>query len=101
MAKDLTEVEMQYKYKGNGSFEPSIPIERYLYEIIKIYGPITRSKLRKLTGIPRTTIYDCLIRLLLQKRIRKFPIHSKKPGRPRIFYEVIRENVVPNQGFDA
>jgi len=87
----MTENVIEYKYRGNGTFEPAIQIEEYLYEILKNYGPLPRATLRRLTGIPRTTLYDALTRLILQGKIRKYPLHTRQCGRPRIYYEVLQE----------
>ncbi|MHA1129301.1 MAG: hypothetical protein ACTSQI_20155 [Candidatus Helarchaeota archaeon] len=79
--------ESEYKYKGRGSFEPAINIKEYLSKLIADKGPLTRSDLSNLTGIPRTTIYDTIVKLMLDKQIQKYSVPSKKRGRPRVFYE--------------
>ncbi|MHA1651902.1 MAG: hypothetical protein ACTSYB_17050 [Candidatus Helarchaeota archaeon] len=86
---NASDKEVTYKYKGRGTFEPSINIKDYLFRIIAEKGPITRSELKDLTGIPRTTIYDTIVKLMLDEQIRKFSVPSKKRGRPRVFYEAI------------
>ena len=78
-----------HEYKGRGTFEPAINIKEYLFKIIAEKGPITRSELKNLTGIPRTTIYDTIVKLMLDEQIKKFSVPSKKRGRPRVFYEII------------
>ncbi|HUX98618.1 MAG TPA: hypothetical protein VMV49_03635 [Candidatus Deferrimicrobium sp.] len=77
-----------FAYKGRGIFEPAINIKEYLFRLIIDKGPITRSELTKETGIPRTTIYDTIVKLMLDEQIKKFSVPSKKRGRPRVFYEV-------------
>ncbi len=83
-ASDKTD---DYKYKGRGSFEPAINIKEFLFKIIAEKGPITRSELKNLTGIPRTTIYDTIVKLMLDEKIKKYSVPSKRRGRPRVFYE--------------
>ncbi|MHA2293165.1 MAG: helix-turn-helix domain-containing protein [Candidatus Hodarchaeales archaeon] len=51
--------------------------------------PSTRMDLCKKTGIPRTTIYDALTRLILKKLVTKYSSSNKSKGRPRIFYRVV------------
>jgi predicted ArsR family transcriptional regulator len=77
-----------FEYKGRGIFEPSTNIKEYLFKIIAKQGPITRSDLTKSTGIPRTTIYDTIVKLMLDEQIRKYAVPSKRRGRPKIFYEI-------------
>jgi len=59
-----------FEYKGRGIFEPTINIKEYLFKIIAKQGPITRSELTKSTGIPRTTIYDTIVKLMLDEQIK-------------------------------
>jgi len=82
-----TDKEKAHEYKGRGMFEPAINIKEYLFKIIADKGPITRSELTKETGIPRTTIYDTIVKLMLDEQIKKYSVPSKKRGRPRVFYE--------------
>lgn len=82
--------ELIPEYKGKGVFEPARNIKEYLYKTIAKNQPITRPELVKITGIPRTTIYDSLIKLILAEEVKKYSVHNKKRGRPRIFYEVVR-----------
>ncbi|TFG05457.1 MAG: hypothetical protein EU536_01775 [Promethearchaeota archaeon] len=88
MAKP-TDEKSAFEYKGRGVFEPIINIKEYLFRTIADKGPITRSELTKETGIPRTTIYDTIVKLTLDEQIRKFSVPSKRRGRPRVFYEII------------
>lgn len=76
------------KYCGRGSFETPVEIVSYLLGIIRDRGPVTRTQLVQITGIPRTTLYDNLVQLLLDAKITKRSIPSKTQGRPRTFYEV-------------
>ena len=50
--------------------------------------PSTRMDLCKKTGIPRTTIYDALSRLILKKVVIKYSTPSKSKGRPKVFYRI-------------
>lgn len=63
--------------------------EEDLLEILKKHGPLTRDQLAKITGLPRTTIYDKLSKLLLQKKVIKKSEERKKRGRPKIFWEAV------------
>ena len=83
-----TDKDNAFEYKGRGLFEPAINIKEYLFKLISGKGPITRSELTKLTGIPRTTIYDTIVKLMLDEQIKKFSVPSKRRGRPKVYYEV-------------
>ncbi|MHA2243755.1 MAG: helix-turn-helix domain-containing protein [Candidatus Hodarchaeales archaeon] len=51
--------------------------------------PSTRKGLCNKTGIPRTTIYDALTRLILKKIVIKYSTPSKSKGRPKVFYRIV------------
>lgn len=51
--------------------------------------PATRKDLCEKTGIPRTTIYDALTRLILKKVVVKFSPPRKSKGRPKVFYRIV------------
>ena len=50
--------------------------------------PTTRMELCKKTGIPRTTTYDALNRLILKKVVIKYSTPRKTKGRPKVFYRI-------------
>ncbi|MFW9882358.1 MAG: helix-turn-helix domain-containing protein [Candidatus Thorarchaeota archaeon] len=50
--------------------------------------PATRMEICKLTGIPRTTIYDSLDRLILKRMVVKYSISSRHRGRPKVYYKI-------------
>lgn len=56
--------------------------------LVKIQ-PATRMELCKRTGIPRTTIYDALTRLMLKRVVVKFSTPNKGKGRPKVYYRVV------------
>ena len=51
--------------------------------------PATRMDLCEKTGIPRTTIYDSLARLIIKKVVIKYSNPSISKGRPKIYYKVV------------
>ena len=51
--------------------------------------PATRMNLCEVTGIPRTTIYDSLARLILKKIVIKYSEPSTYKGRPKIYYRIV------------
>jgi len=63
------------------------PIQFNLIKTLKDEGPLTRRDLVKELKIPRTTIYDNLVKLQKRKLIEKFSRTDGKRGRPLIFWE--------------
>ncbi len=63
-----------------------VAIGDFLLKILSDKGPITRSSLVSLTNIPRTTLYDILAKLIMQGKVEKKPVRTKKRGRPKILF---------------
>lgn len=85
------EVE-EYTYRGGGLLvdeneQHCYDLESYLLKILQ-QGPMTRGQLSKATDIPRTTIYDVLVKLILQNKVEKFTKNNNKPGRPKVYYRL-------------
>ena len=63
-------------------------LDTSVLNILKKQGPVTRGQLVKKTGIPRSTLYDSLFRLMLKGLVKKFPDKSHTArGRPQVFFE--------------
>ncbi|OLS19036.1 MAG: hypothetical protein HeimC3_47610 [Candidatus Heimdallarchaeota archaeon LC_3] len=63
-------------------------LDASVLNILKKQGPITRGQLVKKTGIPRSTLYDSLFRLMLKGLVKKFPDRTNvSRGRPQVFFE--------------
>ncbi len=63
------------------------PIQFNLIKTLKDEGPLTRRDLVNELRIPRTTIYDNLVKLQKRKLIEKFSRNDGKRGRPLIFWK--------------
>ena len=63
--------------------------EEELLQILKERGPLTRTELMEITGVPRTTLYDKLVKLILKGKVRKVPVKGNGRGRPKVYYEVV------------
>lgn len=50
---------------------------------------IDRNGLAKITRLPRSTIYDALVRLIRKGLAKKFPEKRKVRGRPKEFFRLI------------
>lgn len=66
-----------------------ISLEEYLYDLLVLNGPKTRGEIVKLTKLPRTTIYDYLIKLILKDKVVRFSRSGRKPGRPKVYFKAI------------
>ena len=77
------------KVRGRWILDSDTKIEKYLYNLIKEKGPVTRGELSKLTNIPRTTLYDYIIEFVKNNTIEKYPVSNKKRGRPLIYYKIV------------
>jgi len=77
-----------FEYLGGGIVSPSISLEEYLLKILQD-GPMTRGELSAATGIPRTTLYDTLVKLIMQDRVEKFSSSKRKRGRPNVYYRLV------------
>jgi len=56
--------------------------------VLQKFGPVTRSMIVEITGLPRTTLYDSLIRLILKGFVRKFTEERNQRGRPKVYYQL-------------
>ena len=63
------------------------PIQFNLIKALKDGGPLTRRDLVNELKVPRTTIYDNLVKLQKRKLIEKFSRNDGKRGRPLIFWK--------------
>lgn len=54
-------------------------------------GAKTRDQLVKVLGVPRTTIYDALRKLIKYDRVIKYPLYNYEriKGRPKILFSLI------------
>ncbi len=82
------ETDGDYHYLGGGVISPTISLESYLLKILQD-GPMTRGELSAVTGIPRTTLYDTLVKLIMQDRVEKFSSSKRKRGRPNVYYRLV------------
>jgi uncharacterized membrane protein len=64
------------------------PLQNNLIKTLQANGPITRRELVKHLNIPRTTIYDNLLKLQKRKIIEKFTRNNGKRGRPLVFWKI-------------
>jgi len=61
-------------------------IEEKIINVLIEKGPLTRSEICRLLDLPRTTVYDYLMRLSLKGKVTRFEELRKTKGRPRVFW---------------
>ncbi|MFW9906901.1 MAG: helix-turn-helix domain-containing protein [Candidatus Thorarchaeota archaeon] len=65
-------------------------LDRVLFEILKAYGPLSRPELVQLTGVPRSTIYDSLERLILKGLVAQYSEKKSPVGRPTSIFDALK-----------
>lgn len=63
-------------------------VEEVVFGALYEHGSVTRMKLVEITGLPRTTVYDSLTRLILKGFVRKFDEKRHHRGRPKVYYQL-------------
>lgn len=64
------------------------PLELKLINILELKGARTRVELVEYLNLPRTTVYDNLMRLINKNLVEKFNRHQKSRGRPLVFFRI-------------
>ncbi|UCG02804.1 MAG: winged helix-turn-helix transcriptional regulator [Candidatus Heimdallarchaeota archaeon] len=64
-------------------------IDRKILKVVQTEGPLTRSRLSSITGIPRSTLYDSLWRLIVKGYVKDYSEDRKHRGRPRTYFAAI------------
>ena len=64
------------------------PLQDSLIKILYEKGPVTRKELVNHLRIPRTTIYDNLLKLQKRKLLEKFTRNYGNRGRPLVFWKI-------------
>lgn len=66
------------------------PLEMKLLDLLED-GPMVRDEMVKRLGIPRTTIYDALKRLIKKKHVRKYNLcfDNMPRGRPKVLFTLV------------
>ncbi len=64
------------------------PLQNNLLKLLSKSGASTRNELVNTLKVPRTTIYDNLLKLQKKKAIEKFTRNNGKRGRPLVFWKI-------------
>jgi len=63
-------------------------LKTVIIQLLRKHGSLTRREITTLTGIPRTTVYDTLISLILMGIVEKYVQHDGRRGRPKVYYQL-------------
>lgn len=93
---DTVENFQDFTYSGRGIFHDNVRdisvgdiTQDYVFNAIKKLGPVTRGELKEKTTVPRTTLYDTIVKLIIARKVEKFSVSNKKRGRPKVFYKIL------------
>ena len=57
--------------------------------LLRDEGALTRGDITLKTGIPRTTVYDTLMNLLISGVVEKYVERNGRRGRPSVYYQLV------------
>ncbi|MFW9984996.1 MAG: helix-turn-helix domain-containing protein [Candidatus Odinarchaeota archaeon] len=60
-----------------------------IIDLLREKGALTRGDITTKTGIPRTTVYDTLMNLLISGVIEKYVEKNGRRGRPSVYYQLV------------
>jgi len=63
-------------------------VKSHITDLLRNEGALTRGDITIKTGIPRTTVYDTLMNLLISGVIEKYVERNGRRGRPSVFYQL-------------
>jgi predicted ArsR family transcriptional regulator len=64
-------------------------VKHQITKLLRDQGALTRGEITNQTGIPRTTVYDTLMNLLISGTVEKFVERNGKRGRPSVYYQLV------------
>jgi predicted ArsR family transcriptional regulator len=64
-------------------------VKGHITDILREKGALTRGEITVKTGIPRTTVYDTLMNLLIAGVVEKYVERNGRRGRPSVYYQLV------------
>ena len=64
-------------------------VKGHITSLLRDQGALTRGEITVKTGIPRTTVYDTLMNLLISGTVEKYVERNGKRGRPSVYYQLV------------
>ena len=81
----------QKKQRTRTTARPPEPgdVKSHITSLLRDQGALTRGEITVRTGIPRTTVYDTLMNLLISGTVEKYVERNGKRGRPSVYYQLV------------
>jgi predicted ArsR family transcriptional regulator len=67
---------------------PPTDVKGFIVGLLRNQGPLTRGDITTRSRIPRTTVYDTLVNLVLSGVVDKYVERNGRRGRPSVFYQL-------------
>ncbi len=64
-------------------------VKEHITDLLRSKGALTRGEITTKTGIPRTTVYDTLMNLLISGVVEKYVERNGRRGRPSVYYQLV------------
>ena len=64
-------------------------VKSHITGLLRDEGALTRGEITVKTGIPRTTVYDTLMNLLISGVVEKYVERNGRRGRPSVYYQLV------------
>lgn len=64
-------------------------VKAHITSLLHDEGALTRGDITIKTGIPRTTVYDTLMNLLISGVVEKYVERNGRRGRPSVYYQLV------------
>lgn len=81
-------ISSRRKYIYSEESDETIKLEKLLLNLLAEHGPLTRNELVKLTKLPRSTLYDNLVKLIDRGLVKKESLPRKTRGRPKVVFKL-------------
>ncbi len=66
-----------------------VDVKNHITGLLRDEGALTRGDITIKTGIPRTTVYDTLMNLLIAGVVEKYVERNGRRGRPSVYYQLV------------
>jgi predicted ArsR family transcriptional regulator len=94
MAATRTSQQTTQKTKTRQRPSPKHPpetadVKAHITDLLRSKGALTRGEITTKTGIPRTTVYDTLMNMLIAGVVEKYVERNGRRGRPSVYYQLV------------
>jgi hypothetical protein len=76
---------------------PEDYVKTAIRTVLTVFPKLDRSTMSLITRIPRTTLYDTLVKFILGEKVKRIPSSSTRlRGRPVVLFEWVKPVKAPN-----